>query len=158
MTVCGQVTHTLLWTPYFSWQISHHRHHSNHASMERDEVYVPKTRSDLSIPKDDETAFDYEDYFGDTPIYTLCMLVRQQLLAFPAYLRACEIACLTFVWTADARVCQSVFNVSGQKHYPKWTNHFDRASAQWGSEIQPLTEMHSEQRTRCCSRRDSEMP
>ncbi|OBZ76859.1 Delta(12) fatty acid dehydrogenase [Grifola frondosa] len=32
------------------------------------------------------------------------MLVRQQVLAFPAYL---------------------LFNVSGQKNYPKWTNHFD---------------------------------
>ncbi|KAF5368960.1 hypothetical protein D9758_003062 [Tetrapyrgos nigripes] len=35
------------------------------------------------------------------------MLVRQQLLAFPAYL---------------------FFNVSGQRHYPKWTNHFDPSS------------------------------
>lgn len=128
MTARGQITHTLLWTPYFSWQISHHRHHSNHASMERDEVYVPKTRSDLGIPKDGEAAFDYEDYLGDTPIYTLFMLVRQQLLAFPAYLRECATSCLTSVSMADARNCQSVFNVSGQKGYPKWTNHFDRAS------------------------------
>ncbi|KZT74047.1 hypothetical protein DAEQUDRAFT_682821 [Daedalea quercina L-15889] len=105
--VVGYITHTLLWTPYFSWQISHHRHHSNHASMERDEVYVPKTRSDLGIPNENEVEFDYEDYFGDTPIYTLLMLIRQQLLAFPAYL---------------------FFNVSGQKNYPKWTNHFDPKS------------------------------
>ncbi|TFY64235.1 hypothetical protein EVJ58_g2769 [Rhodofomes roseus] len=80
---------------------------NNHASMERDEVYVPKTRSDLGIPKEGDVAFDYEDYLGDTPIYTLFMLVRQQVLAFPAYL---------------------LFNVSGQKGYPKWTNHFDPKS------------------------------
>lgn len=55
--------------------------------MERDEVYVPKTRSDLGIPQEGERPFDYEDYLGDTPIYTLFMLVRQQVLAFPAYLR-----------------------------------------------------------------------
>lgn len=55
--------------------------------MERDEVYVPKTRSDLGIPKQKEGyKIDYEEYFGDTPIYTLYMLIRQQLLAFPAYL------------------------------------------------------------------------
>ncbi|KIY51778.1 hypothetical protein FISHEDRAFT_36458 [Fistulina hepatica ATCC 64428] len=103
--VVGFVTHTLLWTPYFSWRISHHRHHSNHASMERDEVYVPKTREDLGIPDEKEgVKIDYEEYFGDTPIYTMYMLIRQQILAFPAYL---------------------LFNVSGQKHYPKWTNHFD---------------------------------
>ncbi|KAI0768231.1 linoleoyl phosphatidylcholine delta-12 acetylenase [Trametes elegans] len=105
--VVGFVTHTLLWTPYFSWKISHHRHHCNHASMERDEVYVPKTRSDLGIPQEGTRKIDYDEYLGDTPIYTLYMLVRQQVLAFPAYL---------------------LFNVSGQKSYPKWTNHFDPSS------------------------------
>ncbi|EMD37162.1 hypothetical protein CERSUDRAFT_155708, partial [Gelatoporia subvermispora B] len=101
----GYTVHTLLWTPYFSWKISHHRHHCNHASMERDEVYVPKTRSDLGIPQEGgPSKIDYDEYFGDTPIYTSYMLIRQQLFAFPAYL-----------------IC----NVSGQKNYPKWTNHFD---------------------------------
>ncbi|KAF4622605.1 hypothetical protein D9613_009008 [Agrocybe pediades] len=102
--VIGFITHTFLWTPYFSWRISHHRHHSNHASMERDEVYVPKTREDLNIPDKPHEEIDWDEIFGDTPIYTLYMLIRQQLLAFPAYL---------------------LFNVSGQKTYPKWTNHFD---------------------------------
>lgn len=55
--------------------------------MERDEVYVPKTRSELGIPEEDgQTKIDYDEYLGDTPIYTLFTLVRQQLLAFPAYL------------------------------------------------------------------------
>ncbi|KAF5337898.1 hypothetical protein D9757_015100 [Collybiopsis confluens] len=104
--IIGFVTHTPLWTPFFSWRISHHRHHSNHASMERDEVYVPKTRSDLGIApeKEEFEALNWDELFGDTPIYTLYMLLRQQFLAFPAYL---------------------LWNVSGQKHYPKWTNHFD---------------------------------
>ncbi|KAF9035181.1 fatty acid desaturase-domain-containing protein [Panaeolus papilionaceus] len=102
--VLGFLTHTFMWTPYFSWRISHHRHHSNHASMERDEVYVPKTREDLGIPDKPIDQIDWDELFGDTPIYTLYMLIRQQVLAFPAYL---------------------LFNVSGQKNYPKWTNHFD---------------------------------
>jgi len=102
--VVGFITHSFLWTPYFSWKISHHRHHSNHASMERDEVYVPKTREDLGIPNKPNDQINWEEIFGDTPIYTLYMLIRQQVLAFPAYL---------------------LFNVSGQKTYPKWTNHFD---------------------------------
>jgi hypothetical protein len=56
--------------------------------MERDEVYVPKTREDLGIPDEQEgKAIDYEEIFGDTPLYTLYMLIRQQFLAFPAYLR-----------------------------------------------------------------------
>ena len=67
--------------------------------MEKDEVYVPKTRSDLGIPEGKNEDIDWEHYFGDTPLYTLFYLVRQQVLAFPAYL---------------------LFNVSGQKSYPKW--------------------------------------
>ncbi len=55
--------------------------------MERDEVYVPKTRSDLGLPKGGDQRLDYDEVFGDTPVYTLFMLIRQQLLAFPAYLR-----------------------------------------------------------------------
>ena len=85
--VIGFITHSFLWTPYLSWKISHHRHHSNHASMEKDEVYVPKTRTDLGIPEKAREEVDWEEHFGDTPIYTLYMLIRQQVLAFPAYLR-----------------------------------------------------------------------
>ncbi|KAK7050206.1 tRNA-dihydrouridine(47) synthase [NAD(P)(+)] [Favolaschia claudopus] len=103
----GFILHSALFTPFFSWKFSHHRHHSSHASMERDEVYVPKTRSDLGIPQQVHDESIYDEILGDTPIYTLFMLIRQQLLGFPAYL---------------------MFNVSGQKHYPKWTNHFDPAS------------------------------
>ncbi|KAI0827411.1 fatty acid desaturase-domain-containing protein [Trametes gibbosa] len=106
-TICnviGFVLHSLLWTPFFSWKYGHHRHHSNHASIEKDEVYVPKTREDLGIPSDAAEEFDWEEHFGDTPIYTLYMLIRQQLFAFEAYL---------------------FWNVSGQKNYPKGTNHFD---------------------------------
>lgn len=55
--------------------------------MERDEVYVPKTRSDLGLPKPGDQKLNYGEALGDTPVYTLYMLVRQQLLAFPAYLR-----------------------------------------------------------------------
>ena len=56
--------------------------------MERDEVYLPKTRRDLGLPEKEECEIiDYEDILGDTPIYTLILLLGQQFLAFPAYLR-----------------------------------------------------------------------
>ena len=60
----------------------------NHASVEKDEVYVPKTRTDLGIPAHSKD-IDWDEIFGDTPLYTLYMLVRQQLFAFEAYLRKC---------------------------------------------------------------------
>ncbi|KAJ7019345.1 fatty acid desaturase-domain-containing protein [Mycena alexandri] len=99
----GFITHTALLTPYFSWRFVHHRHHSNHASVENDEVYVPHTRTELRLPADAE-GHDLEEHFGDTPLYTIFSLLRQQVIAFPAYL---------------------IFNVSGQKRYPRWSNHFN---------------------------------
>ncbi|MCD7467209.1 Delta(12)-fatty-acid desaturase [Datura stramonium] len=44
----GLILHSLLLTPYFSWKYSHRRHHSNTSSIEHDEVYVPKLKSELS--------------------------------------------------------------------------------------------------------------
>jgi omega-6 fatty acid desaturase (delta-12 desaturase) len=58
--------------------------------MERDEVYVPKTREDLGISEGPNEEIHWDEIFGDTPIYTLYMLIRQQVLAFPAYLRECN--------------------------------------------------------------------
>jgi len=62
--------------------------------MERDEVYVPKTREDLGIPEKPHGEIEWNEFFGDTPIYTLYMLIRQQLAGFPAYLRERPIVCL----------------------------------------------------------------
>ncbi|CAK5266784.1 unnamed protein product [Mycena citricolor] len=99
----GYITHTFLLTPYFSWRYVHHRHHSHHASIENDEVYVPHTRKELNLPEHTE-GLELEELFGDTPLYTLTMLLIQQFIAFPAYL---------------------LFNVSGQQRYPKYSNHFN---------------------------------
>ncbi len=88
-------------------------------------MYVPRTREDLGIPSDAKE-IDWDEYFGDTPIYTLYTLVRQQLLAFEAYLRAYPYN--TSGSCPPVLMHGLVWNVSGQKHYPKWTNHFDRTS------------------------------
>lgn len=44
----GLTLHSALLVPYFSWKISHRRHHSNTASLERDEVFVPKPKSKMA--------------------------------------------------------------------------------------------------------------
>lgn len=48
--------------------------------MERDEVYVPKSKAQVGLDHNDGIA-------GDAPFYTLFVLVRQQLLGLPLYLR-----------------------------------------------------------------------
>ena len=67
--------------------------------------YVPSTRSQLGLPPKSQGSINHEEYLGDTPIYSLFKLLRQQLFGFPVYL---------------------LTNASGQKHYPKWTNHLNR--------------------------------
>ena len=63
--------------------------------MEHDETYVPKTRSDLGIQQEHKDGnLNYEEYFGDTPLYTLFLLVVQQLIGYPAYLRKSSFSCV----------------------------------------------------------------
>jgi hypothetical protein len=54
--------------------------------MERDETYVPRTREDLGIPEKPNNEINWEEIFGDTPIYTLCILIVRQLIGYPTYL------------------------------------------------------------------------
>ncbi|KAJ7210014.1 fatty acid desaturase-domain-containing protein [Mycena pura] len=116
----GFVLHTALLTPYFSWKYVHHRHHSNHASMENDEVYVPHTRTMLHSAAH---GTDLEEYLADIPIYTMFTLVRQHLLAFPAY--SCDKPMLRLEWLLTLLDRCAVLNVSGQRRYPRWSNHFN---------------------------------
>ncbi|KAK0458174.1 uncharacterized protein EV420DRAFT_383470 [Desarmillaria tabescens] len=59
--VVGFVCHSALWTPYLSWKITHRSHHRHHASMEKDEHWIPRTRSEVS---------NEDSLFEDTPILT----------------------------------------------------------------------------------------
>ncbi|XP_071697285.1 delta(12)-fatty-acid desaturase FAD2-like [Rutidosis leptorrhynchoides] len=72
----GLILHSFLLTPYFSWKISHRRHHANTGSLEHDEVYVPKTRSQLG---------EWWFYF-DNPIGRILSLVVKLTLGWYIYL------------------------------------------------------------------------
>lgn len=39
-----------LGVPYFSWRISHAKHHAATSHVDRDEVYVPRTRTEMGLP------------------------------------------------------------------------------------------------------------
>lgn len=89
--------------------------------MERDEVFVPKTRSRWGLPaeadtvkapvategKKEETTLEaLDELFEDAPLWNLLNVVLQQTLGWPMYL---------------------IRNASGQ-NYGRWTNHFDPTS------------------------------
>ncbi|PPQ65433.1 hypothetical protein CVT26_000085 [Gymnopilus dilepis] len=98
--VVGYFTHSFTGTPYFSWKITHHVHHSFHGSFERDAHHVPKTRSDLGIPSEGPgQSVNYMEYLEDTPFYTIAILMIHQFIGFPLYIAT---------------------NLGGQRHFPSW--------------------------------------
>ncbi|KAK0548184.1 hypothetical protein OC846_004574 [Tilletia horrida] len=128
----GWFLHSALLVPYHSWRISHARHHAATGHLTRDEVFVPRTRSQrglkplkpLAIGEDNPEALteaekvagkvvrQEDESFGewlhelleDAPLYSLIYIMVQQTLGWPLYL---------------------LKNSSGQLHYPKGTNHFN---------------------------------
>jgi omega-6 fatty acid desaturase (delta-12 desaturase) len=55
--------------------------------MERDENYIPRTRSDYKLPPQGKAqAVDYEEIFEEMPLFTLGRMVLMQLLGMQSYL------------------------------------------------------------------------
>lgn len=116
----GWVLHSALLVPYHSWRISHGKHHAATGHMTRDEVFVPRTRSQLGYPEvkeenelegtsvTEQRREELREAVGDAPLVVLGNLLGQQLFGWPMYL---------------------IRNASGQRHYPKGTNHFEPSSA-----------------------------
>jgi len=108
----GWVLHSIVLVPYHSWRISHAKHHAATGHCNRDEVFVPRTASDLGINKPEggfekhaqSWASRADDLLEDSPLYILAAVLGQQLFGFPAYL---------------------IRNASGQRWYKKQTNHFN---------------------------------
>lgn len=74
--IVGFTLHSFLLVPYFPWKYSHRRHHSNTASLERDEVFVPKPKSKIPF---------YSKHFNNPPGRLLSILVTLTL-GWPLYL------------------------------------------------------------------------
>ncbi|PHH84848.1 hypothetical protein CDD83_1286 [Cordyceps sp. RAO-2017] len=81
----GWLLHSSLLVPYFSWQISHGKHHKATGNMERDMVFVPRTR-DQQATRLGRMVHELGELAEETPAYTLLMLVLQQLVGWPNYL------------------------------------------------------------------------
>ncbi|KAL6506000.1 Delta(12)-fatty-acid desaturase [Orobanche hederae] len=72
----GLVLHSSLLVPYFSWKYSHRRHHSNTGSLERDEVFVPKMKSQIRW---------FAKYINN-PLGRTLTLIVQFTIGWPLYL------------------------------------------------------------------------
>lgn len=110
----GWVLHSALLVPYHSWRISHAKHHAATGHMTRDQVFVPKTRSQCGVPSRTELAKRKasaaleaaDELFEDAPLWVLANVFAQQVFGWPMYL---------------------INNASGQ-NFGRRTNHFEPSS------------------------------
>ena len=81
----GWICHSALLVPYFSWKISHGKHHKATGNLERDMVFNPRTREEHAA-RSGTLLHEMHELAEDTPIVTLYNLLYQQLGGWPAYL------------------------------------------------------------------------
>lgn len=117
----GWICHSVLLVPYFSWKISHGKHHKATGNMERDMVFVPKTREEYAT-RIGKLVHELHELTEETPIATLIHSVLQQLFGWPMYL-------FTNVTGHNYHERQPEGRGLGKKNgYFGGVNHFDPAS------------------------------
>ncbi|KAK0716638.1 delta-12 acyl-CoA desaturase [Apiosordaria backusii] len=87
-TVCnvtGWFLHSALLVPYYSWQLSHSKHHKATGNMDRDMVFLPRTREQQAT-RLGKMAHELSELGEETPIATLIHLIGQQLIGWWKYL------------------------------------------------------------------------
>ncbi|POS84452.1 putative Delta(12) fatty acid desaturase [Erysiphe pulchra] len=83
----GWICHSALLVPYFSWKISHGKHHKATGHMERDMVFVPKTR-EVYASRIGRLVHELDELTEEAPLATLFHSIAQQLVGWPLYLFA----------------------------------------------------------------------
>ena len=83
----GWICHSALLVPYFSWKISHGKHHKATGNLERDMVFVPKTR-EVYAGRIGRYAHELHELTEETPISSALYLLGQQLVGWPLYIIA----------------------------------------------------------------------
>jgi len=81
----GWICHSALLVPYFSWKISHGKHHKATGNVQRDMVFVPKSR-EVYASRVGRLVHDLTELTEETPIQTAIHLILQQLFGWPTYL------------------------------------------------------------------------
>ncbi|ODQ77261.1 hypothetical protein BABINDRAFT_181868 [Babjeviella inositovora NRRL Y-12698] len=79
----GWVLHSYCGVPYFSWKYSHAKHHKATGHLTRDMVFVPYTAEEF---KESKGISKWAEAVEDTPIYTMGMLLFQQIGGMQLYL------------------------------------------------------------------------
>ncbi|KAG7283991.1 Oleate hydroxylase fah12 [Staphylotrichum longicolle] len=117
----GWVLHSALLVPYFSWQLSHSKHHKATGNMGRDMVFLPRTR-EQQASRLGRLVHELSELTEETPIATAIHLVGQQLIGWWNYL-------LTNVTGHNNHERQREGRGKGKKNgFGGGVNHFDPRS------------------------------
>ncbi|KIW99491.1 uncharacterized protein Z518_11230 [Rhinocladiella mackenziei CBS 650.93] len=117
----GWVCHSALLVPYFSWKISHGKHHKATGHMDRDMVFVPATKEEYASRRG-HLLHQLDELTEETPIATAYHLITQQLGGWPMYL-------ITNVTGHDKHEGQREGRGVGKHNgFGGGVNHFDPAS------------------------------
>lgn len=117
----GWICHSFVMVPYFSWKISHGKHHKATGNLARDMVFVPKTR-DVYASRIGKAVEDLNELLEETPFLTALNLILQQLFGWPMYL-------FTNVTGHNNHECQREGRGKGKRNgYFGGVNHFNPSS------------------------------
>ena len=75
----GFMLHSYLLVPYFSWKITHRRHHHNAGHMDRDTAFVPRRI-------EEHNGWALPDAIADAPAVTFACLLLHQLFGWPLHM------------------------------------------------------------------------
>ena len=99
----GWILHSYTGNPYFSWKISHRKHHQHTGHIDKDMVFIPPRTKDW---KKKRNVLSLKEVTADAPISTIITLIIQQVVGFQTYL---------------------AIDATGQRHpelEEKWTDQF----------------------------------
>lgn len=115
--VVGWATHSFLLVPYFSWKITHARHHRYTGHLDKDTVFVPWTESELAAKRNLRVE-QLKELIEETPFVSLIQLIGHQLMGWQLY--------LLFNVTAGQK---SGPGPDGELRPTRTVSHFDPSSA-----------------------------
>lgn len=81
----GWLLHSVVLVPYYSWKITHARHHRYTGHITKDAVFVPETEEELKAGNGSRLK-QLLDMAEETPIFTLARLLQHQLIGWQVYL------------------------------------------------------------------------
>ncbi|KAL9100626.1 MAG: hypothetical protein Q9187_009343, partial [Circinaria calcarea] len=87
--ITGWILHSALLVPYFSFKLSHSKHHAYTGNLARDMVLVPKTR-EVYATRMGKLGHELSELAEETPIWSALELLGLLLIGWPYYLLANE--------------------------------------------------------------------